>query len=105
VGPENQNPLSELQVLEEQVDQVAELPGLKPIFARVDELAKEHPSDFEVQLAASEVKQRVLARGTFLKQLGQTPLPRPSSTPPPMPVHRGPDIPASPSLAADAAFK
>ena len=29
MGPENQNPLSELQLLEEQVDQVAELPGLK----------------------------------------------------------------------------
>jgi hypothetical protein len=100
VGPENQNPLNELQLLEQQVDQITELAGLKPIFARVDELAKDHPGDFEVQLAASEVKQKVLARGTVLKQLGQTsPPPLPT---PPIPVRHGPDIPASTSAPADA---
>jgi hypothetical protein len=72
VGPENQSPLNELQLLDQQIDQTTELAGLKPIFFRVDELAKEYPGDFEVQLAASEVKQRVVARGTVLKQLGQT---------------------------------
>ena len=72
MGPENQNPLAELQLLEQQVDQITELAGLKPIFFRVDELAKEYPGDFEVQLAASEVKQRVITRGTVLKQLSQT---------------------------------
>ena len=108
MGPENQNPLSELQLLEQQVDQITELAGLKPIFARVDELAKEHPGDFDVQLAASEVKQRVLTRGTFLKQVAPTvqnaspvvadpappsPPPPPSFTPPPLPT---------PSATADA---
>ena len=72
MGSENQSPLNELQLLDQQVDQTTELAGLKPIFFRVDELAKEYPGDFEVQLAASEVKQRVVARGTVLKQLGQT---------------------------------
>ena len=96
MGPENQNPLDELHLLEQQVDQITELAGLKPIFFRVDELAKEYPADFEVQLAASEVKQRVVTRGTVLKQLGQTmqgavPVvtgmtPVSSSTPPPLPV-------------------
>lgn len=111
MGPENQNPLSELQLLEQQVDQITELARLKPIFARVNELAKEHPGDFEVQLAASEVKQRVLTRGSALKQLGPAapPMPPPplsAATPPPMPVHFSPDIPASPPAPpADAAFK
>ena len=113
MGPENQNPLNELRLLEQQVDQITELAGLKPIFFRVDELAKEYPGDFEVQLAASEVKQRVVTRGTVLKQLGQTmqgavpvmadlappspPPPLPSSTPPALPVPPAPDILASPS--------
>jgi len=66
VGPQNQNPLDELQSLDEQIGQTTELAGLKPIFFRLDELAKEHPGDFEVQLAVTELKQKVVARGTAL---------------------------------------
>ena len=69
--PENQNPLDELQSLDEQIGQTTELAGLKPIFFRLDELAKEHPGDFEVQLSVTELKQKVVTRGTALKQLGQ----------------------------------
>jgi len=114
VGPENQSPLSELQLLEQQVDQITELAGLKPIFSRVDELAKAHPGDFEIQLAASEIKQRVLTRGTVLKQLGQTmqnatPVVADAAPPPPMPVAAVPPakILASPSAPVDnsAAFQ
>jgi hypothetical protein len=107
VGPENQNPLNELLELDQQVGQVTDLAGLKPIFFRVDELAKEFPADFEVQLAASEVKQRVITRGTVLKQLGDTsqtavpvsvnlapPPPLASSTPPTLTLPPL-DIPAS----------
>ena len=72
MGPVNQNPLDELQALDEQVGQVTELAGLKPIFFRLDELARQYPGDFEVQLAVSEIKQRVVTRGSALKQLGQT---------------------------------
>jgi len=93
VGPENQNPLSELQSLDQQVDQVTELAGLKPIFFRVDELAKEYAGDFEVQLAASEVKQRVITRGTVLKQMGDT-----SQTAVPVSVNLAP--PPIPPLAS-----
>ena len=71
MGPENQNPLDELQSLDEQIGQATELAGLKPIFFRLDELAKEHPGDFEVQLSVTELKQKVVTRGTALKQLGQ----------------------------------
>jgi len=35
-------------------------------------LAKAYPGDFEVQLAASEIKERVLTRGAALKKLGET---------------------------------
>ena len=72
MGPENQNPLDELQLLDEQIGQTTDLAGLKPIFFRLDELAKDHPGDFEVQLAVTELKQKVVTRGTALKQLGQT---------------------------------
>ena len=71
MGPQNQNPLDELQSLDEQIGQTTELAGLKPIFFRLDELAKAHPGDFEVQLSVTELKQKVVARGTALKQLGQ----------------------------------
>ncbi len=71
MGPENQNPLDELQSLDEQIGQTTELAGLKPIFFRLDELSKAHPGDFEVQLSVTELKQKVVTRGTALKQLGQ----------------------------------
>ncbi len=108
MGPENLNPLDELHFLDQKIDEITELAGLKPIFFRVDELAKEHPGDFEVQLAASEVKQRVVTRGTVLKQLGQTmqgisqvgiqsppppPLPESgTSTFPTIPISTNPDL-------------
>ncbi len=71
MGPENQNPLDELQSLDDQIGKTTELAGLKPIFFRLDELGKAHPGDFEVQLSVTELKQKVVTRGTALKQLGQ----------------------------------
>ena len=88
MGTENQNPLDELQELDRQIDQVTDLGGLKPIFFRLDELGKEHPGDFEVQLAVTEVKQRVLQRGTALKQSAPAkvgPVVVPVDLPPPLP--------------------
>ena len=66
------NPLDELKSLDRQIDEIRELAALKPIFYRLDAIAKEHADDFEVQLSAGEVKQRVVARGTTLRALGQT---------------------------------
>ena len=88
MGMENQNPLDELQELDRRIDQVTDLGGLKPIFFRLDELGKEHPGDFEVQLAVTEVKQRVMQRGTALKQsapVRQGPVVVPVDLPPPLP--------------------
>jgi hypothetical protein len=88
VEPDNQNPLDELQMLDRQIDQVTDLAGLKPIFFRLDELAKQHSSDFEVQLAVTEIKQRVVSRGTALKQFAHVAPPAvaaPLDLPPPLP--------------------
>jgi PEGA domain-containing protein len=88
VGPEKTNPLVELQALDGQIERTGDLAGLKPIFARLDELARQHPADFEVQLAVSESKQRVLARGALLKEaaLKQTPPPSVVASAPPLPL-------------------
>ena len=104
MGSENQNPLDELQVLDRKIDQITELAALKSIFFRVDELAREHPLDFEVQLAVTEVRQKVMLRGTALKQLAQ-PIQRtaqvPVQVPPPPPLPAAaPPEPAAPSFQA-----
>jgi hypothetical protein len=79
VGSENFNPLDELNDLGQQVDRAPDLAALKPIYFRVDQLSKEHSSDFEVQLLATDIKQRLISRGTLLKQQGETV--RPSQPP------------------------
>ena len=68
VGSESLNPLDELRGLDQQVDEVPDLTGLKAIFARLDEIAKAHSGDFEVQLAADDVKQHVVRRGKALRE-------------------------------------
>jgi len=79
VGPESLNPLDELRGLDQQVDQVADLAGLKPIFYRLDEIAKEHSGDFEVQLAVDDVKQRVVSRGKALREMQRAAPPPPAA--------------------------
>ena len=72
MGPGNNNPLEELLAIGESIDNVTELAGLKPIFFRLDEIARAHSSDFDVQVSVSELKQRVITRGTALRQLSQS---------------------------------
>jgi tetrahydromethanopterin S-methyltransferase subunit A len=67
VGVENPNPLEELERLDQQVELVNDLEALKPIFYRIDEIAKRNPSDFDVQLMVGDVKQHLIQRGTRLK--------------------------------------
>lgn len=71
MGPGKLNPLEELLAIGETVDQVTDLAALKPIFFRLDEIARDHPADFDIQVGVNELKQRVVARGTALKQLAQ----------------------------------
>ncbi len=86
MGPQNLNPLDELRSLDQQVELVNDLAGLKPIFFRLEEVAKQNANDFEVQLAVGDIKQHLVNRGTKLKQMKEaTPQPPPIAAPPPMP--------------------
>ena len=59
MGSENLNPLDELKSLDQQIQKIPDLAGLKPIFYRLDEIAKENPRDFDVQLAVGHLGARV----------------------------------------------
>jgi hypothetical protein len=92
VGDENLNPLEELKRLDQQVGLVASLEGLKPIYYRLDEIAKQYANDFEVQLVVGDIKQHLVNRGTKLKEQEATiatppamSAPPPLAAPPPMP--------------------
>ena len=77
-------PLDELKHLDQQVDQVSELADLKPIFLRLDEIARQSPDDFEVQLVVGDVKQHLVNRGTKIKEQRPPapPIPGPAAPPP-----------------------
>ena len=91
VGDENLNPLEELKRLDQQVGLVASLEGLKPIYYRLDEIAKQYSNDFEVQLVVGDIKQHLVNRGTKLKEQQATIATPPASfeaqpsAPPPIP--------------------
>jgi hypothetical protein len=98
VGDENLNPLEELKRMDQQVGLVSSLEALKPIYYRLDEIAKQFPNDFEVQLVVGDIKQHLVNRGTKLKEQEATiPTPAAQPVPPPMPA---PPIPvAAPTQA------
>ncbi len=86
MGDENLNPLEELKRLDQQVGLVASLEGLKPIYYRLDEIAKQYANDFEVQLVVGDIKQHLVNRGTKLKEQEATvATPTVSAPPPPLP--------------------
>jgi hypothetical protein len=93
VGVENVNPQEELKRLDERIKSAAELAALKPIFYRLNEIIRGFPDDFDVQLTGDEVKQRLVARGTLLKQ-------RETSAPPPAPA-AAPESPAMPAATPE----
>jgi len=66
--------IEELHKLGTEVDSVTELSSLKPIYFRLDQIAKKFPDDFDVQVVVSELKQRLVAHGQKLKDsaLGST---------------------------------
>ncbi len=87
MGAENLNPLDELKTLDQAVEQVNDLEGLKPIYFRLDEIAKQNPDDFEVQLVAGDIKQHLVNRGNRIKAQPAAPpvsQPVPPVGPPPM---------------------
>ncbi len=109
MGDENLNPLEELKRLDQQVGLVASLEALKPIYYRLDEIAKKYPNDFEVQLVVGDIKQHLVNRGTKLKEqeatIATTPAAPPPAAPPPIPETASQPLPkivippAPPSMA------
>ena len=103
MGSGNQHPLDELSLLAEQVGQIGDLESLRPVFYRVEEIIKQHTDDFEVQLAASELKQKVIARGTELRQASAgvpasaPDKPRPQGSP--FDTLHTPNVPSAPPTA------
>jgi hypothetical protein len=67
---ENTDSYQELKRLEEQIESATELAALKPIYFRLNEIIQAFPGDFDVQFTGNEIKQRLMARGTLLKQQG-----------------------------------
>ncbi|MGA3018120.1 MAG: PEGA domain-containing protein [Bryobacteraceae bacterium] len=68
MGEENVNLHRELTGLDEQIQSATELATLKKIFVRLNEIVQGFPNDFDIQLTGNEIKQRLMARGSLLKQ-------------------------------------
>jgi hypothetical protein len=96
---EDINPLEELGRLDEQVQSATALAALKPVYFRLHEIIQAFPGDFDVQFTGDEIKQRLIARGTLLKQQETSPPPPPA--PPPLPasfLDTAAPAPATPTL-------
>jgi len=91
VGPESVNPHEELKRLDEQIESATELAALKPVYFRLNHIIEAFPGDFDVQFTGNEIKQRLMARGTLLKQQETSPQP----PPPAMPAAQPPALPTS----------
>ena len=107
MGVENIDSYGELKSLDEQIEAATELAALKPIYFRLNEIMQAFPGDFDVQFTGNEVKQRLMARGTLLKQQGISAAPPAvavtSENPPQPPAPPPPPIPATqpPPLAIE----
>jgi hypothetical protein len=65
---DNVDPSEELKRLDGQIRSVTEFAALKPIYARLNEILRGFPDDFEVQFTGTEIRQRLMAQGRLLKQ-------------------------------------
>jgi hypothetical protein len=93
VDVENPNPREELKRLDEQIQSATGLAALRPIFYRLNEIIRGFPDDFDVQLTGDEIKQRLIARGTLLKQRETSAPPPPTPPPAAMPAAQPPPAP------------
>ena len=89
----NVNPHEELKRLDEQIKSATEFAALKPVYFRLNEIIQAFPGDFDVLFTGDEIKLRLIARGTLLKQQETSPPPAPS--PPAMPAAQPPPLPTS----------
>jgi hypothetical protein len=98
VGLENIDSYQELKKLDEEIDSTTELAALKPIYFRLNEIIRAFPGDFDVQVTGDQIKQRLVARGTLLKQQESFPPPPPPPAPPPPAPAAQPAPPPMPLL-------
>jgi hypothetical protein len=95
------SPQDELELLSQQADQATDLAALKPIFLRLDEIAREYPADFDIQVSVTEVKQRVVARGAAIKAAHSHP-PSPPAFDHAQPLTSTGPFPQSPGPSAES---
>ncbi len=62
-------PLEELKQLEALIENASNLGTLKPIYDRLEEIARQNANDFEVQLAVADVREHLVHRGAALRRL------------------------------------
>ena len=116
MGVENIDSFEELKRLDEQIESANEIAALKPLYFRLNEIMQASPGDFDVQFTGNEIKQRLMARGTALKQQGISPPSQAAPTPPAMPaavpspepaplLDTPPPAPPSPAAPADPALQ
>src|SRR5579884_4552625 len=82
------SPLDELQLLDNQVETAKDVGALRPIYDRLDEIARENSGDFEVQLVAADLRQRVINKGLRLRHARERAVRHPVTAvapPPPAP--------------------
>ena len=70
--PETSAVVTELKRLDGQIDTVQDLNSLKPIFYRLEEVTRDYPDDFDVQMLISDIKQRApdQVQALILEHLG-----------------------------------
>ena len=104
MGIENIDPLEEIKRLGGQIESATEIAALKPIFYRLNEIIRTYPDDFDVQFTGNESKQRLMERGTLLKQQEAFPPPPPHPPPPRLAVtpENPPPPPTRPSTPVPA---
>jgi hypothetical protein len=91
-------PLDELQLLAGQIDSARDLASLRPLFDRIEEIARNHPADFEVQVAAEDLRQNIIAKGVKLRRSHERMIGYAAPVPPQAPA--SPPAPRTPQPVA-----
>ncbi len=81
----------ELEKLAEQVEWITTFEGLRPLFYRMSEIAKQFPADAEVQGLAGKIKRRIAERGKLLRHSAEASPPVESFPTPAGPLSDEPD--------------
>ena len=92
MAAESGNPNEELKKLGEEIGSATAFAALKPAYFRLKDILQAFPGDFDVQFTGSELQQRLMARGSVLKQQEAAP-PPPVAAPAAEPAPQSADSP------------